>query len=178
MKYIKVISATVLCMSLAACGAKDEETAVKTDEEDTAAETALNSPEHDDEAQPEQSKEPNAEFELPEGTISLYIPEEGWSASLTDDKVVITSQDYEETWMYVYFDDFFGVCGTGLEQRKEIISGRPAISGYYDGKPWWDYTTVGEFGTTQLIITKAGMHWDEKEPNETADIILHSIVIH
>jgi hypothetical protein len=165
-------------MSLAACGAKAEEPAVKTDEEETAAETALNSPEHDDVAQPEQSKEPNAEFELPEGTISLYIPEEGWSASLTDDKVVITSQDYEETWMYVYFDDFFGVCGTGLEQRKEIISGRPAISGYYDGKPWWDYTTVGEFETTQLIITKAGMHWDEKEPNETADIILHSIVIH
>ena len=119
MKYIKVISATVLCMSLAACGAKAEEPAVKTDEEETAAETALNSPEHDDEAQPEQSKEPNAEFELPEGTISLYIPEEGWSASLTDDKVVITSQDYEETWMYVYFDDFFGDIVKGY--RESIL---------------------------------------------------------
>ncbi len=178
MKYTKVTSVILLCMGLSGCGTQPREPAQTENEEEITSETAVSTPETKAEAQPEQSTEPNAEFELPEGTISLYIPEEGWSASLEDDKVVIKPKDYEETWLYIYFDDFFGVCGTGLEQKKDTISGRPAISGYYDGKPWWDYTTVGEIGTTQLAVTKAGMHWDEKEPNEIADIILHSIVIH
>lgn len=35
----------------------------------------------------------------------------------------------------------FGVCGTGLEERKTVINGMDANLGYYDGADYWSFVS-------------------------------------
>ena len=88
--------------------------------------------------------------------ITLQLPE-SWSYA-------VTSIDAEEPdagiaggitfWplgreegklFFGYYPDHFAVCGTGLETKEQILAGRKATVGTYDGGELWSFISFGEY---------------------------------
>lgn len=84
----------------------------------------------------------------PYGQLSLRIPE-GWgyetysadSEESYDNRYGIRFYPESAVQGYVelFYEDFFGVCGTGLESRDAVIAGNPVNIGTYDGLPYWNF---------------------------------------
>ena len=66
----------------------------------------------------------------------------------------------------------FGVCGTGLEEKKTVINDYEVTVGYYDGKDIWSFA-VFRTEKPSVYVINCIYEGDHTE----ADIILESIVI-
>ena len=67
----------------------------------------------------------------------------------------------------------FGVCGTGLEQKPIRLGNYEGWQGTYDGRPVWDFITLGEMGTGRWIILNDGFDkaWWDRYGDETMEIL-------
>lgn len=79
-------------------------------------------------------------------------------------------KDSKEKWASVYYyNELFGVCGTGLICKKlELNSGFDASVGYYDGNNSWDFVAFGKLNANIAILNRG---LDEIEANELLGII-------
>lgn len=76
----------------------------------------------------------------------------------------------------VCYYDFFGVCGTGLEQERITLGNYEAWKGTYDGHKVWDIISLrGTPGHYVIETEGAGQWWDEY--GEEAMGILSTIVV-
>ncbi|MCM1102218.1 MAG: hypothetical protein NC079_10490 [Clostridium sp.] len=85
------------------------------------------------------------------GTIYLTLPED-WECELCPDEGLRSGEygirfwpaDAPEGVVELGYQDFFGVCGTGLAMEKITLAGDPATVGIYDGHGYWDYVSWRE----------------------------------
>lgn len=66
----------------------------------------------------------------------------------------------------------FGVCGTGLEEKKIMAGGLPAIAGYYDGNEYWSFAVFRDTSPSVYVI-----NYLHEGGSAEADLILQSIRI-
>ena len=99
----------------------------------------------------------------PYGSITLTIPD-GWeyrACSAGDDALFGSSYGIQicpkgqKGCVEVGYSDAFGVCGTGLEEKRETVAGADANIGYYDGSKIWSYVVFR--GDNEKIVAET---WD------------------
>ena len=66
----------------------------------------------------------------------------------------------------------FGVCGTGLEEKKTVINEYDVTAGYYDGKDVWSFAV---FRTDRPSVYVINHIWEGDHTD--ADMILESVKI-
>ena len=66
----------------------------------------------------------------------------------------------------------FGVCGTGLSEKKMMINDLEAVFGYYDGSPEWSFAVF--LREEPKVYAISYINEDDRSP---ADMILQSIHI-
>lgn len=104
--------------------------------------------------------------------FSFDLPS-GWTYRITADdaenKILTVSvwpeeQDEDAGNIVIEYTAFFGVCGTGLEQKEMVFNGIPAHQGFYDGSPIWDFISLdGDYAG--CVILNFGKSWgSEYEP--------------
>ena len=99
--------------------------------------------------------------------ISLTIPDgweyetEVWTDSVNFD-IAFWPAGRSEGKIKMCYYDFFGVCGTGLEQERITLGGYEAWKGTYDGHEVWDLISLkGTPGHYVIENEGAGRWWDE-----------------
>ena len=142
-------------------------------------------PVYQTEAEPvtkQEDPEPSEEytFQMEEGEFSMRIDEEHWKIDMRDGRLYLLSKDpvepEDDPALSIWFSDWWGVCGTGLEIRKTDIGERTAEVGYYDGNEYWDYAVFPLEEEMKFIVAKAGGPWSQ-EMSEAAQKMLESIRI-
>lgn len=75
----------------------------------------------------------------------------------------------EKSASLYYYNELFGVCGTGLISKKlNLDNGNEASVGYYDGSNTWNFIAFGNI-KPNIAILNSGL--DEKDANELLGII-------
>ena len=99
----------------------------------------------------------------PYGSITLTVPD-GWEyreCSAGDDALfgsfygIQICPKGQKGCVEVGYQDMFGVCGTGLEDKHETVAGADANIGYYDGSKIWSYVVF--HGDNEKIVAET---WD------------------
>lgn len=94
----------------------------------------------------------------PYGSITLTVPD-GWEyreCSAGDDALfgsfygIQICPKGQNGCVEVGYQDMFGVCGTGLEDKHETVAGADANIGYYDGSKIWSF--VAFHGDNEKIV--------------------------
>ena len=67
---------------------------------------------------------------------------------------------------------FFGVCGTGLTEKRTVISGKDVTVGYYDGSPEWSFAVFTSEDPRIYAVCRV-----YEGDRSSADMILQSIQI-
>lgn len=94
-------------------------------------------------------------------TFSIDI----WPAGQTEGKLSVK-----------YFGSHFGVCGTGLEEKKIILGEYEAYQGTYDNAKMWDFISlIGTSGAYVVINEGADNWWNEY--GDEAMQILNTLVV-
>ena len=110
------------------------------------------------------------------GQFSISIPD-GWTCDLESGEgslFMVIRPPRETGAIRVGYDPMFGVCGTGLTEKKVTIAGREALSGYYDGSSQWSFIA---FTGTDYVILKDGADAWWSRYGRTAESILETLVI-
>lgn len=84
----------------------------------------------------------------PYGKISISVPS-NWKAELCpmdDDKIIygmyglhLIPEKAEKGFIEIVYNESFGVCGTGLEEKSITLAGCNANMGTYDNSPIWSF---------------------------------------
>lgn len=111
-------------------------------------------------------------FDLPSGWTYKVI-EDNAENKVFAAAVYPEGQDENAGYIGIQYVAFFGVCGTGLEQKKIMFNGLPAHQGFYDGSPEWDFITLdGDYAG--CVILNQGKSWgSEYEP--LVNTVLYSL---
>lgn len=129
------------------------------------------------------------------GSISLRLPE-GWSYELEqDDDAEIGEWEFGMRFypdqakngsIFVGCNNFFGVCGTGLEESDTEVNGMPARMGVYDNQTYWTFLVLtdgkGEddlYNDHYVILYEPGNDAEDwwADHGETVENILDTLVI-
>ncbi len=105
----------------------------------------------------------------PYGQLSLCIPE-GWShETYSTDSAESYGNRYgirfhpegaAQGYVELMYEEFFGVCGTGLESRDAVIAGNTVSIGTYDGHPYWNFICFqGEMDGVVAVAYDVGDWW-------------------
>ena len=105
----------------------------------------------------------------------LDIPA-GWVYEISDDydKMAIAFRPEGETegWMTLrFFPEGFGVCGTGLEQKRITLGNYTASAGYYDGKENWDFLVFEGTPGSYVAMPMGEVTWQGKYADEILEIL-------
>lgn len=87
---------------------------------------------------------------LPEGWTYDTCPEGSDQLVVGDYGIHFYPEDASEGFIELCYVDFFGVCGTGLDQEKVTLAGDEAYIGTYDHGDNWDF--VSFHGTNEGIV--------------------------
>ena len=114
------------------------------------------------------------------GEISVILPE-GWKyEGLPMDSEELISGDYgihfypegaAEGFIEIAYNDFFGVCGTGLAQEEAEMAGSPVSIGTYDGHAYWDFVRFGEQNEGVVALTYRVEDWWDDYKNVVSGIL-------
>ena len=130
--YSGMLAACLLCSGCTALARNEEPEQVYKTETDPIAQ----------QEEPEPAEEYT--FQMEEGEFSMRIDEEHWKIDMRDGRMYLLSKDpvepEDDPALSIWFSDWWGVCGTGLEIRKTDIGERTAEVGYYDGN---EYELIG-----------------------------------
>ena len=75
-----------------------------------------------------------------------------------------------------YWDNAFGVCGTGLENERITLGQYKADKGTYDGKAVWDYIAIEDTPGDYIIMNRGADEW-LGEYDETVMEILSTLTV-
>lgn len=188
MKRVVIIAVMLISMSLYGCrnaehGAQEIETTVSEGQNASLSEAASDDQEESssEAAMPETAaKFTNAVQGGPYGEISLSVPD-GWkfdtcridSGDLQSGLYGIRfyPEDAAEGGVMLVYEDFFGVCGTGLETEETVIAGMPARIGTYDNHEYWDFITFQEDYEGIVALTYSAAGWWEEYGDRILDIL-------
>lgn len=119
----------------------------------------------------------------PYGEVSLMLPA-GWryeSCPMDSEKMVngeygihFSPEGAEEGFIELACVEWFGVCGTELEQEDRIIAGAEARVGTYSGNPYWNF--VYFMGQNEGVVAiSCGVEGWWEEYGEAATEILDTL---
>lgn len=110
--------------------------------------------------------------------VSFLLPAD-WSYEViqTDDDptssvtVSIRPQgaDMEGSISFQCSNGFFGVCGTGLEQKDIVFNGHEAWQGFYDGNSVWDFICLKDL--RGCAVTNTAQNWYDDFTDEIEQIL-------
>lgn len=87
---------------------------------------------------------------LPEGWTYDACPEDSAQLLVGDYGIRFYPEDAAEGYIELCYTDFFGVCGTGLEEKQVTLAGDEAFIGTYDNGDHWDFISFR--GTNEGIV--------------------------
>ena len=108
-------------------------------------------------------------------SLSIHIPK-GWDYELAN--IVSEEQEYgiyfypkgEVGKLYLSYQTFLGLCGTGLETEKITVAGYECDKLTWDGKPVWDMIDFNvDFGT--VIVRNESAQWLAERYDEVMEIL-------
>ncbi len=116
----------------------------------------------------------------PYGKITLSIPD-GWrheTCPIDSEQVDyglygvrFYPEDATDGYIAVNYIDSFGVCGTGLEEKKSSIAGQPVNIGTYDNNVYWNFIAFHDDYDGVVALTYSVDHWWETYSDQVMDIL-------
>lgn len=104
----------------------------------------------------------------PYGEISISLPD-GWGCEAcpidSDDLMYgkygihFYPEGVSEGYIALTYQDFFGVCGTGLKEEEVTIAGKSAYIGTYDNHDYWDFIFFQEEYEGIAALTYSVSDW-------------------
>lgn len=161
------------------------ETAISSLPNESTAETAISEPANESAADPAvTSATANTDTIVsqggPYGKITLSIPD-GWRHEICpiDSEQDIYGlygirfypKDVADGYIALNYIDSFGVCGTGLEEKKSSIAGYPVNIGTYDNNIYWNFITFGGDYSGVVALTYSVDGWWETYSDQVMDIL-------
>lgn len=108
---------------------------------------------------------------LPEGWEYETYPVESGELLIGDYGFWFAPKGAEEGHIAVVYEQFFGVCGTGLETKEETIGGCPVQVGTYDGHEYWDFISFQEPCRGVVVQTQCVERWWDEYRDQIWDIL-------
>lgn len=116
----------------------------------------------------------------PYGKISLSIPD-GWryeTCPIDSGQVIyglygirFYPKNAADGYIALNYINGFGVCGTGLEEKKSSIAGQPVNIGTYDNNVYWNFISFGEDYSGVVALTYSVDGWWETYSDQVLDIL-------
>ncbi len=114
-----------------------------------------------------------------EGTLSLEIPN-GWQCEIypKGSDALTTMGEFglhfypegvTEGFIEVAYVNFFGVCGTGLEEKEITLAGNQAFVGTYDNQEYWSFISLE--GKNIVALTCSVDDWFSEYEEQILDIL-------
>lgn len=122
-----------------------------------------------------------AQYSYGEAYMSVGLPE-GWEYAIVEYSeetyfcgIEFWPAEYPDAKLrLLYYSNFFGVCGTGLEQQERTLALAGNVHvGTYDGRNVWDFIRFTEKGDNYALLNEAAEVWDIYGPQ--IDAILDTI---
>lgn len=114
------------------------------------------------------------------GTIYVSLPK-GWDYELCpagdegllagDYGIHFYPEGVSEGYVELSFQEFFGVCGTGLEQEEVALAGERAVVGTYDHHEYWDFVSWHGEKKGLVAMTYRVEDWWAEYGERTWDIL-------
>ena len=114
--------------------------------------------------------------EIENAIIKLDLPKE-WHYEEIDNpenqnakfELKLYKDSKEKSASLYYYNEMFGVCGTGLISKKiNLNNGNEASVGFYDGNQIWNYVAFGSLNPNIAVLNNG---LDESDANELLGII-------
>lgn len=109
--------------------------------------------------------------------IDLFLPE-GWEYALEkgnnkNDFCICFRPKGKEGKLCLWYYEVFGVCGTGLSQKKITLGNYEAYQGTYAGSPLWDYISFFNDSDTGffVVMNEGAEAWWDTYKNEAMQIL-------
>ncbi len=108
--------------------------------------------------------------------ISLTIPD-GWECYAEDNGdendfcIAFWPEGQAEGKIKVWYYDSFGVCGTGLQEKKITIGEYEAYQGTYDNKKVWDFISFPGMPGSYVVINEGTDTWWSAYGEEAMQIL-------
>lgn len=116
----------------------------------------------------------------PGGSIAILLPE-GWEYVLCPEGserlytgefgIHFYPEGVEEGYVQLSYIDFFGVCGTGLEQEQIALAGDEACVGVYDGHDYWDFISFKGKNKGVVALTYSVEDWWPDYKDQVLEIL-------
>ncbi len=114
-------------------------------------------------------------FEYKGSEVSLDLPQ-GWKYETEDNELRIWPAEATEGKIIIkHFDEPFGVCGTGLEEKKITLGGQEAIKGIYWDDKLWSFISFPTDETNPYVILNQGAEKWKKAYREQIMEILNTL---
>ena len=108
--------------------------------------------------------------------ISLSIPD-GWEYETEDSEgsadfcIAFWPEGQTEGKIKVWYYDSFGVCGTGLKEKKITVGAYEANQGTYDNKKIWDFISFLGMPGSYVVINEGTDKWWSTYGEEAMQIL-------
>jgi hypothetical protein len=131
--------------------------------------------------EPETIPAAEASYVLSEGMVTFLLPDI-FDAKIEGERIVLSYKESPETVLHIFFDELFGVCGTGLVSRNKPVNGIDTFQGYYEDGQYgyssddsWEFAVMHMENLPDLVLLKMGEKWGDEELVKAADIVLNSV---
>ncbi len=186
-----LLIASLLAVSVAACGKKGENAVIGAEGNTELAENEERSTgnmadgagtdakgENDAAAEGKQDGINGSEWvthATEKGSIGVSLPQ-GWAYQVSEQEngdfsVNVHPQDEPEGVLSIQYMEFFGICGTGLVQEDCVVNGKEASKGIYDGHGYWDYIAFSGKYEGYVVENSAGESWWQTYQEQVAGIL-------
>lgn len=108
---------------------------------------------------------------LPEGWTYDACPEGSDQLRVGDYGIHFYPEDVSQGFIELCYKDFFGVCGTGLEQKKVTLAGDEANIGTYDHGDNWDFVSFQGTNKGIVALTYAVEDWWSEYGEQVLEIL-------
>ncbi len=108
---------------------------------------------------------------LPEGWVYESCPEGSGSLLHGDYGIHFYPENVSEGLIELCYTEFFGVCGTGLDEERINLAGDEANVGVYDGHDYWNFVSFR--GTNKGIVALAFevKDWQQEYVQQALEIL-------
>lgn len=186
MKKIAVIVMLSMGLTLHGCGnavnVSEPDPSEMQEENMSALESSEMQKENPPETKTFETQEENTEVSQggPYGRISILLPD-GWSceACPIDSEQLMYGmyglhfypEGVEKGYVELAYIEWFGVCGTGLEEETATLAGSTVGIGTYDNHEYWDFVTFQEENEGIVALTYFVEDWWSAYGNQVLDIL-------
>lgn len=108
---------------------------------------------------------------LPEGWTCETCPEDSDQLRVGDYGIHFYPEEASEGFIELCYVDFFGVCGTGLEEKTVTLAGDTAHIGTYDHGENWDFVSFQGTNKGIVALTYAVEGWWPEYGEEVLEIL-------